>query len=140
MRRASSCAGWKICVAALRLDFQRQAVALAAHLQVGSQRDDHEIVLVLAQHRTDALERADHGELVGAGANHAADGIDAGKELLRQAVADQADVRVMAVFRLGEVAAQLDRAGVDVRHVGRVAVHGGVVELVVLVAHAWRCC
>ena len=103
-------------------------------MQVGSQRDHQEIVLVLAEHRTDALEGSHHGELVGAGANHAADGIGAEKELLRQAVADQADVRGMAVLHLGEVAPQLDRSGVDIRHGGRVAVHGGVVEFVVLVA------
>ncbi|MGA2770244.1 MAG: hypothetical protein ABSG26_05460 [Bryobacteraceae bacterium] len=120
--------------AALRFDLQREAVALSAQLQVGSQRNHHEIVLVLAEDRSDALERPHHGELVGAGADHAADGIGVRKELLRHAIADQADGRGVAVFHLGEVAPQLDRSGVDVRHAGRVAVHGGVVELVVLVA------
>ena len=54
-------------LAAGSLDFERQTVARTADAQVCTQRDDHEGILILAQHRTDGLERPDHRELLIAG-------------------------------------------------------------------------
>ena len=67
------------------------------------------VVLILAQHGADLLERAHHGELVGAGADYLPERVGVGKEILHHVVADQANRGDVAVLQLGEVAAQLPR-------------------------------
>ena len=64
----------------------------AAQFQVGAQRDDDEVVLVLAQHGADLFERPDDRELVLPSADRFPSGSASGKELAAPAVADQADV------------------------------------------------
>ncbi len=104
---------------------------LPAQLQIRAERDDDEGVLVLPEHGADLFEGADDGELGVFGANGAAQRVDVGKELLGHAIADQADAARVAVFEVGEVAAGIDRAGIDDGHRGRVAEEGGVFELAV---------
>src|ERR1039457_4537351 len=92
-------------LAAGRLDLQRQTVARAADSQVSIERDDHESILILAQDGTDGLERPDYREVFVARLDHMADRVHPGKQLLDQPVAEQADGRGVAVFRLRKIAA-----------------------------------
>ena len=65
-------------------------------------------------------------------------GFSCGKELIHQRGADQADIRRVLIFAGREVAPEVQRARVDIDHVGRVADDGGVVGLLVLVLHRER--
>ncbi len=68
------------------------------------------------------------------GANAFPDGIHAGKQLLYERVADQANVSPVLCFRCREVAAKFDDARVNVRHIRRLPVETHVSHLFVTVS------
>src|SRR6185437_13297822 len=113
-----------------------EAAVAAAHLEIGAQGDDDEVVLVLAEDAADLLEGSDDGELLGIGANGVAQRVFGGEELACDAGADQADVSGVLILDVGEVAAEFDGAGVDATHGGGEAVDAGVIEFVVGVAES----
>src|ERR1039457_2395246 len=125
-------------LAAGSLDFQRQTVSRSSDSQIGVEWDDHESILILAQDGTDRLERPDYRELFVARFDHVPDGVHSGKQFLYEAVAEKADGRGVAVFRLRKIAARRPRARVDLGHVGRVAVERDVLQVAVAVAYAER--
>ncbi len=138
MVRTSSCACSKIGAGIGGFDLQLKAVSQAAEVEVGGERNDDEVVLILSQHGADPLERADHRELLIFSADDAAQRVLAGEELIHDAIAHQADGGRVAVLLVGEIASAFHGPSIDIGHVRRMAVERGVVQLVVAIAQAER--
>ncbi len=89
----------------------------ALHAQKDGKRRHHEIILVLPEDASDFFHHPDDHEFVVADTNGLADGIRPKKQLLHQGIADEADIGAVLRFGRSEVAAELHRTRVNIRHV-----------------------
>src|SRR5262249_23161579 len=77
------------------------AIARSPDLEVGLNRDDDEVVLRLAEHRSLRLADTDHLERNALDLDRLADRAGSGKELVLQIAADESYIHVARIFGLG---------------------------------------
>src|SRR5205814_3311796 len=108
----------------------------ALNAEEHGERNGNKVILVLAKNTSDFFHDADDHEFVVANADASADGIDADKKFLYQGIADQTHVGAVFGFGGAEIAAELDRSRVDIRHAGRLAVKTDVLCFLVAITGA----
>src|SRR5205085_2112799 len=113
---AQNRAGLVLCelkvTAAPGLHLERQTIAEAAELEIGTERNDGEIVLLHAHHGAYLFEYADDEKFRAAQAEGVTHRVEPGEEFGGQTVADQAHLRRMLVLDLGKVSPTDDGAGI----------------------------
>ncbi len=137
MTRTSSCAAFEILFAAGRLDLQRQAVSRAAKLQKGGQRDHDEIVLILAQHRTELSNVPMTVNSWLAVRMVRPNGLTPGKRF-RPWTRQSGRRRRVMILRFAEVAALVQRSACRYPPCWACSRNGRVVDLLVLIFYGQR--
>ena len=113
-----------------RLNVEPNGVVGSIHLEIRLDGDIRKVILRLAKRCSDGLRNADYQEGPAFDHQFVPDGINAGKELGGQVVANHGDLGATLVVALGDVAAVSRHDGVNVRHVGCDAADISVVKAV----------
>ena len=115
------------------------AAARSPDLEVGLDRNDHEIVLRLAEDGTFGFGDADHLERQAIHRDGAADRVGAGEELVLDVVPDEGHVHAAVVLDVGEEAALCGLVVDDHRHIGRHTLQADVFRRSPCRRARWRC-
>ncbi len=87
-----------------RLDEDQERQVRHKQIAERAERDEDEIVLADAEAGADLFRHAHHGEIVSAHGQFLANGINGGKQLVNNILADKADSRVVMVILVGDIA------------------------------------